>query len=59
MAESLGVIEIVYDNQLIAYLIRDTLTPYCAVIALGISDQKNTTIWLSDLKTARAKYSGG
>ena len=40
MAESLGVIEIVYDNQLIAYLIRDTLTPYCAVIALGISDQK-------------------
>lgn len=40
MAESLGVIEIVYDNQLIAYLIRDTLTPYCAVIALCISDQK-------------------
>ncbi|WP_100914810.1 hypothetical protein [Pseudoalteromonas spongiae] len=40
MAESLGVIEVVYDNQLIAYLIRDTLTPYCAVIALCISDQK-------------------
>lgn len=40
MAESLDVIEIVYENQLIAYLIRDTLTPYCAVIALCISDQK-------------------
>ena len=40
MAESLDVIEIVLDNQLIAYLIRDTLTPYCAVIALCISDQK-------------------
>ncbi|WP_105172086.1 hypothetical protein [Pseudoalteromonas sp. T1lg24] len=40
MAESLGVIEIIYENQLIAYLIRDMLTPYCAVIALGISDQK-------------------
>ena len=40
MAESLSVIELVYENQLIAYLIRDTLTPYCAVIALCISDQK-------------------
>ncbi|MDE3273664.1 hypothetical protein [Pseudoalteromonas sp. G4] len=40
MAESLGVIEVVYESQLIAYLIRDTLTPYCAVIALCISDQK-------------------
>jgi hypothetical protein len=40
MAESLDVIEIDYDNQLIAYLIRDTLTPYCAVIALGITNQR-------------------
>ncbi len=40
MAESLGVIEVVYENQLIAYLIRDTLTPYCAVIALCIFDRK-------------------
>ena len=40
MAESLGVIEITFDNQLIAYLIRDTLTPYCAVIAVGITNQQ-------------------
>lgn len=41
MAESLGVIEVVYESQLIAYLIRDTLTPYCAVIAIGISNQQS------------------
>lgn len=40
MAETLDVIEIVYENQLIAYLIRDTLTPYCAVIALSITNQR-------------------
>lgn len=40
MAESLGVLEITFDNQLIAYLIRDTLTPYCAVIAVGITNQQ-------------------
>ena len=49
MADPLQVLDICYDKQLVAYLIKDTLTPFCAVIALDITDLKTQQCVITQL----------
>ena len=50
MAERLKVQDICNDKQLIAYVIRDTVTPFCAVIALNITDLKSQQCVITQLE---------